>query len=154
MKLTLDLLQFQTSLRFEKREGKSCLFDPIRKKYIIKTPEELVRQLMVLYLIEKEAYNKTRIAIEKELLINQRKKRFDILIYSEDYQPLVLIECKAPNIPLTDSTFRQAACYNFELKADYLVITNGIDTYCCKMNYEEKDYAFLDCVPKWGDLCI
>ncbi|MEN0051927.1 MAG: type I restriction enzyme HsdR N-terminal domain-containing protein [Bacteroidota bacterium] len=148
MNIALDLLQYQSHLRFEKRDGKSCLFDPIRKKYIVKTPEELVRQLMILYLIESGGYNKTRIAVEKELLINQRKKRFDILIYSQDYQPHILIECKAPNIKLTDATFRQAACYNFELKADYLIITNGISTYCCEMDYEEEDYVFLERVPK------
>ncbi|MEL6720917.1 MAG: type I restriction enzyme HsdR N-terminal domain-containing protein [Bacteroidota bacterium] len=149
MNIALDLLQFQSHLKFEKREGKSCIFDPIRKKYLVKTPEELVRQLMILYLIESENYNKTRIAVEKELLINKRKKRFDILIYNTDYQPSILIECKAPSIKLTDATFRQAACYNFELKADYLIITNGISTYCCQMDYEREEYAFLEGLPKW-----
>jgi len=150
MNIVLDLLQFQSALKLEKRNGKSCLFDPIRKKYIIKTPEELVRQLMILHLIENEKYNRTRIAIEKELLINKRKKRFDLLIYNQDYQPHILIECKAPSVKLTDATFRQAACYNFELKADYLIITNGISTYCCQMDYEQENYVFLDRIPSWS----
>ncbi|MEM0992889.1 MAG: type I restriction enzyme HsdR N-terminal domain-containing protein [Bacteroidota bacterium] len=150
MNIILDLLQFQTKLKYRVRDGKSLLFDPIRKKYLVKTPEELVRQLLLIYLMQQLQYPKTRIAVEKELMVNKRQKRFDLLIYNTDFQPFILIECKAPSIKLTDATFRQAATYNFELKADYLVITNGIDTHCCKMNYEEKIYAFQAAFP----LCI
>ncbi|MEM9886913.1 MAG: type I restriction enzyme HsdR N-terminal domain-containing protein [Bacteroidota bacterium] len=147
MNIALDLLQFKADLKTKTVEGQSYLFDAIRKKYLVKTPEELVRQLLVFHLLKVAQYPSARIAIEKELIINQRQKRFDLLVYSKSFQPLILIECKAPKVQLSDQTFRQAATYNFKLKADFLVITNGISTYCCQMNYEEKTYQFLDTIP-------
>ncbi len=127
------------------------IFDPIRKKYIVATPEESVRQLLTLCLLEDFAYPKNSISIEKMLIINGLRKRFDILIYDENTKPFLIIECKAPNISLSDDVFRQAATYNFQLKAPYLVISNGMETYCCKVNYEEETYFFMEALPAYPE---
>jgi len=149
MNIDLNLLQFQEELDRKKEESKRYIFDPIRKKYLVETPEELVRQLLILHLLKVTRFPKSYIAVEKELIINERQKRFDLLVYNSDYQPLMLIECKSPKVKLSDNTFRQAACYNFELKADYLIITNGISTYCCQMDYNAKTYWFLAALPSF-----
>ncbi len=117
-------------------DGKKYIFDEIRKKYLILTPEEWVRQNILHYLIYDLKYNKNRIAVEKEFTVNKLKKRFDILIYKEnsiaakDLEVFMLIECKAPKIPINDKTVKQIFNYNYKFKADYLVLSNGNDTFC------------------------
>ncbi len=145
--LTVDYLQFKDQLQIYERKEKRYIFDVIRKKELILTSEELVRQLFVQYLMKDRGFSIHKIALEKALLINERIKRFDILVYDTDFQPFILVECKAPNVNLSTATFEQAAWYNFQLKADYLIITNGKATYCCKMDYEEKKYDFCDFIP-------
>jgi type I site-specific restriction endonuclease len=149
MTISLDLLKHSPNLKKKKEDGKVKLFDPIRKKYIVATPEESVRQLLTLYLLEDCAYPKNSISIEKMLIVNDLRKRFDMLIYDETTEPFLIVECKAPNIRLSDDVFRQAATYNFQLKAPYLVISNGMETYCCKMNYEEETYVFMEALPAY-----
>jgi hypothetical protein len=145
--LTVDYLQFKDQLQIYERKEKRYIFDVIRKKELILTSEELVRQLFVQYLMKDRGFSIHKIALEKALLINERIKRFDILVYHTDFHPFILVECKAPNVNLSTATFEQAAWYNFQLKADYLIITNGKATYCCKMDYEEKKYDFCDFIP-------
>ncbi len=145
--LTVDYLQFKDQLQIYEKKKKRYIFDSIRKKELVLTPEELVRQLFVQYLVKDRGFSIHKIALEKSLLINERIKRFDILVYNIDFQPFILIECKAPNVKLSTATFEQVAWYNFQLKADYLIITNGKVTYCCKMDYEEKKYDFCDFIP-------
>ena len=117
-------------------EGKRYIFDEIRKKYLILTPEEWVRQNILHYLIYDLKYNKNRIAVEKEFTVNKLKKRFDILIYKDNsvtakyLEVFMLIECKAPKIPINDKTVKQIFNYNYKFKADYLVLSNGNDTFC------------------------
>ncbi len=145
--IKLDLIAYKNSLQIEEREGKRVVYDPIRRKHIIVQPEELVRQLFLQYLLQNKQYDKNRIAIEKGITINGRLKRFDMFIYRKDMSPFMLVECKAPTIKITEATFRQAAWYNFELKADYLLVTNGIHTHCCAIQHEEKQYTHLDFIP-------
>lgn len=145
--LTIDYLQYKDQLQVFEKSGKHYIFDVIRKKELVLTSEELVRQLFIQYLIKDRGFSIHKIAVERTLIINERTKRFDILVYNSDFQPFILIECKAPNINLSTATFEQAAWYNFQLKADYLVITNGKVTYCCKMDYEEKKYDFCNFIP-------
>jgi hypothetical protein len=147
MTISLDLLKHNDKLVLKKEDGKVKIFDSIRKKYIIATPEESVRQLLTLYFLEDLGCLKNRISIEKQLIINTLQKRFDILVFDEHTKPYMIVECKAPYIKITDDVFRQAATYNFELKAPLLVVTNGIETYCCKMNYEDKTFVFLSEIP-------
>jgi hypothetical protein len=152
MIISLDLLKHSDKLVTKKENGKLKIFDPIRKKYLVMTPEESVRQLLTLYLLEDLAYSKSSISVEKMLRVNGLQKRFDILVYDENTQPFLIIECKSPKIKITDDVFRQASVYNFELQAPYLVVCNGLETYCCKMDYQAKSFTFLEQFPAKNNL--
>ena len=114
------------------------------------TPEEWVRQHCVNFLMIEKKYPKSLINVEKELFINGRKKRYDIVVYNSDGTINILIECKAPKIPITQKTFDQIAQYNLTLKADLLMVTNGLDHYYCKMDYANERYHFLKEVPEYS----
>ena len=135
--------------RFKNSENKLSIFDEIRKKFILLTPEEWVRQHCVLFLIQEKQYPKSLINVEKELVINDRKKRYDIVIFHPDGSINILIECKAPHISITQKTFDQIAQYNLKLDADLLMVTNGLQHYYCQMNFEEKRYNFLADIPDY-----
>lgn len=135
--------------RFKKTENKLFIFDLIRKKYVNCTPEERVRQNTLLYLIETLKYPKSYINVEKKMLINGKNKRYDIVVYLPSGKLFLLIECKAPEIEITQNTFDQIAQYNFLLNSDYLMLTNGINHYFCKMDFENKKYVFLQELPKY-----
>jgi type I site-specific restriction endonuclease len=119
----------------------------VRKRFVLLTPEEHVRQLCLLWLTKAGGYSLARIAVEKKLEVNGNIYRFDILIYDESVKPFLLIECKAPQVPLTQSVFDQAARYNYELNAPYFLVTNGAETFCCATNAEQKKFSFLEQLP-------
>ncbi len=129
------------------------VFDPIRRKWLVIQPEELVRLLTIEYLIDDRKFNSNHIAVEKLLIVNERRKRCDILVYANDnagkLNPWLLIECKAPSVPVSEATFRQIASYNLPLKVRYLLVTNGRQTYCCEMDYERESFEFLNEVPSF-----
>lgn len=145
--IEIDLLAKQDDLRVKTEDGKRYLFDPIRKKWLVIQPEELVRQLMILYLIEELHYNKNRINIEMGLQVNDLQKRCDILVYDDHMSPFLLVECKAPDVNINQSTFRQIAAYNLPLKVPYLLVTNGRVNYCCRMDYEKEEFNFVNRIP-------
>ncbi len=145
--IELNLLELQGKLRFKRKEGKLYLFDTVRKKFLVQTPEEVVRQLVMLYLVEEKGYSINRISVEKSLKVNELTKRFDLLIYDENMKPLMMVECKAPSVSVSQSTFHQIAIYNLPLKVRYLLVTNGMQSYCCEMNYLDESYTFLTEVP-------
>jgi hypothetical protein len=120
---TLNLPTYNFKLK--NSQNKTLIFDKLRKKYVVLTPEEWVRQHFVHFLIDQKKYPETLIAIEKQLTINNLKKRTDILIFNSDGKPEVVIECKAPSIKISQKTFDQIARYNLQLKADFLIVTNG-----------------------------
>ncbi len=138
--------------RFKNNEKHTLIFDELRKKYMILTPEEWVRQNFVKFLINEKNYPVSLIAIEKQLTINNLKKRTDILIFSKDGLPNVIVECKAPHIKITQDTFDQIARYNLKLKANYLVVTNGLQHYYCQLNTNEQSYIFLKDIPSYNKL--
>lgn len=149
--LQIDFLQYRQQLKTRRDQDKTWLWGIIRQKYLVLQPEEVVRQLTLLYLLQQKGYNKNRIGVEKGLKVNELSKRCDILVYTPDMRPFLLIECKAPEVPLTQSTFEQIARYNLPLHVDYLLVTNGMHTYCCKMNYQEESFTFLEEVPEWPE---
>ena len=112
-------------------------------------PEEWVRQHCVSYLIEEKKFPKSLINVEKELKINGLKKRYDIVVFNSDGSIYLVVECKAPNIKVTQDTFDQIARYNMALEASYLMITNGINHYYCIMDYEQEQYQFLKDIPNY-----
>ncbi len=147
--IEIDLLAGQDQLKVKTEAGTRYLFDPIRKKWLVVQPEELVRQLVILYLIKEKQYNKNRINIEMGLQVNALQKRCDILVYDKDMNPFLLVECKAPSVKVTQATFRQIANYNLPLRVPYLLVTNGVVNYCCRMNYEDESFEFVSEVPSF-----
>jgi len=123
-------IQFpQPEFRIKKEENKDFIFDALRKKWLLLTPEEWVRQNFVQYLIKIRNYPSALIALEKEIWLGELKKRFDVLIYNKDHKPWMMIECKGGEIKLNDSVLQQVLRYNISVPVDFIVITNGNFTY-------------------------
>lgn len=128
------------------------IFDTVRKKYVVLTPEEWVRQNFVRYLIEERKYPASLIAIEKTITVNKLKKRCDIVVYNRDRKPVILVECKASSIKISQSSFDQAARYNIALNVKYLIITNGINHYSCIVEGAKSAYVFLENIPLYNEI--
>lgn len=137
------------SFRFKNSENKVSIFDEIRKKFIILTPEEWVRQHVVRFLLEEKKYPKSLINVEKVLTVNGLRKRYDVVVFNSDGSIFVLIECKAPEIKTAQATFDQIARYNMTLKAEYMMVTNGHNHYFCQMDFENEKYEFLNELPDY-----
>ena len=147
MLLQLDLTQWQPHLRLKKQGAITYVWDTIRRKYLVLQPEELVRQLLILHLTHALGYSIHRIQVEQVLKVAGRTRRFDILVLDKALQPYLLIECKAPNIPLDQSTLDQASAYNYAIKAPFLLATNGLHAYVCAIDFEDKKFTFLAEIP-------
>ena len=137
------------NFRFKNSENKVSIFDDIRKKFIILTPEEWVRQNTIQFLLQEKKYPKSYLNIEKLIKINDIIKRYDIVVFQPDGTIFLLIECKAPGIKITQQTFDQIARYNLTLKAQYLMVTNGLNHYFCQMDFEKEQYVFLKELPEF-----
>ena len=127
--------------------GKYFIYDEIRKKDVILTPEEWVRQHFIHFLINHRGYSKNYIKIEKQIKVNNRLKRFDGLVYDKDGSPKVLIECKSPEIKISQDTFGQIATYNMTLRVPYLIVTNGNSHFICEIDFENNSFTYLDEIP-------
>ena len=137
------------SFRFKNSENKVSIFDEIRKKFILLTPEEWVRQHTIQFLLQEKKYPKSYINVEKTITINGTKKRYDLVVFKPNGELFLLVECKAPEVTITQHTFDQIARYNLKLNADYLMVTNGLNHYFCEMNLEEEKYIFLKELPEY-----
>ena len=135
------------SFRFKNSENKVSIFDEIRKKFIILTPEEWVRQHTVQFLLHEKKYPKSYLNVEKLIKINDISKRYDIVVFQPNGEIFLLIECKAPEVNITQNTFDQIARYNLKLNAKYLMVTNGLNHYFCQMDFEKEQYIFLNELP-------
>lgn len=138
------------SFRFKNSENKTYIFDIIRKKFLLLTPEEWVRQHVLNYLIEDLKYPKSLINVEKLVNVNGLKRRYDIVVFNTDGSFFLLVECKAPEVQISQATFDQIAQYNFVLKAENLMITNGLNHYFCQMDFENEKYVFLKELPEFS----
>jgi len=136
------------TFRFKKEDDKELIFDEIRKKFVVLTPEEWVRQHTVRMLIEEKNIPKSHINVEKQIVLNKLKKRYDIVVFNSDGSIFLMVECKAPHINISQTTFDQIAQYNFVLNARYLMVTNGLAHYYCRMDFEEQRYHFLSDLPE------
>lgn len=132
--------------KIQKEAGKDQIFDPLRKSWVVLTPEEWVRQNFIQYLIQVKNYPSTLIAIEKTIQLGELKKRFDIIVYKND-SPWLLIECKEANVPITEKTLEQILQYQQVVEADYLVMTNGHTTYGAKI--ETGKLHYLQSLPEY-----
>lgn len=138
------------SFRIKNKENKLYIFDRIRKKDLILTDEEWVRQNFVSFLHEDKKYPLSLIAIEKQCLVNELIKRTDILVFDKSGAPHIIVECKAMHVKISQDVFDQIARYNMTLKAKYLVVTNGLEHYYCQMNHDLKQYDFLKELPNYS----
>jgi len=122
----------------------SKIFDIVRRKLVMLTPEEWVRQHLIHYLITEKKCPASLMAVEAKLKVNDLLRRTDIVVYNNSLKPLLIAECKAPQVQITQKAFDQAARYNLTLDVQYFILTNGLQIYCCRMNHEEKKYDFLE----------
>lgn len=128
------------------------IFDIIRKKWVILQPEEWVRQHAVWYLIEEKGYPASLIAVEKSLLVNKLQKRFDIVLHNNFGKPLIIVECKAPEIKIGEDALYQALRYNSIIQAPYILLTNGLDMYCGKINFKDASFSYLKDIPFYQEI--
>ena len=138
----------EPAFRTRNREGQMELFDEIRKTWVKITPEEWVRQNFIQWLILEMKYPSAMIAVEKELMLGELKKRFDALIYNRDHEPWMMIECKAPEVDLSEKTIMQILRYNMAIPVPFLVITNG--HYCYAANISDGKVGWLDELPMYS----
>jgi len=144
-------LNFPTySFRLKNSENNTHIFDVIRKKFVVLQPEEWVRQHCVQYLIHQKNYPISLINVEKVVLINGLKKRYDIVVFNPDGSLALVVECKAPKVKITQAAFDQIARYNLTLKAPYLMVTNGLNHYFCTMNHNLESFEFLERLPNYN----
>lgn len=140
--------------RFKVKETakKKYIFDEIRHRYIVLTPEEWVRQNFVKYLVQYKNYSASLIVLEKPANLFSSDIRSDIVIYNNIGKIILLVECKSPDVSITQKTFDQTASYNLKLKAEFLIITNGISHYCFKPDYKKRSWIFLEDIPDYKEL--
>jgi type I site-specific restriction endonuclease len=132
-------------------DGQMMIFDPVRNKFVVNTPEEWVRQNTIKYFTEELAFPKSLIAVEKQFQLHRRKKRTDIVVYNDSGAAMILVECKRPSVKITQAAFDQAFRYNLYLKVPFLVITNGEELYCCEV--KDGKVEFLENIPSYVDVC-
>ena len=138
------------SFRFKNNQNKIAIFDDLRKKFVILTPEEWVRQHCVQFLKNEKNYPPSLINVEKQLKLGDLIKRYDIVVFEPKGNVNLIIECKAPKVKINQETFDQIARYNSILKANFLMVTNGIEHFFCKMDFEAETYIFLKDLPEFS----
>jgi type I site-specific restriction endonuclease len=147
----LNLPEYQFRLR-KNEAGKTEIFDPIRKRFYVLTPEEWVRQNFMQYLIQEKNFPAGLMAVEKGLKLHGAQKRADIVQYSKQGNPALIVECKAPEVKITQDTFDQAARYNLSLQVAYLIITNGMEHYACTVDFAKQEVRFLKEIPDFEQI--
>jgi hypothetical protein len=147
-KLNLPTYSFNIKLI----EQRKYIFDFIRRKFVILTPEEWVRQNFLRYLVDEKKYPASLIAVEMEFKLNNLSKRSDAVVYNKLGKPFLIVECKASSVKIDQKVFDQIARYNMKLNVEYLIVTNGLEHYCCKIDYENNNYIFLKEVPLFKEL--
>ncbi|MBU8891551.1 MAG: type I restriction enzyme HsdR N-terminal domain-containing protein [Bacteroidales bacterium] len=133
-------------------EQRKYIFDFIRKKFVILTPEEWVRQNFLKYLVDEKKYSASLIAVEMEFKLNNLSKRSDAVVYGKSGNPILIVECKATSVKIDQKVFDQIVRYNMKLNVDFLVVTNGLEHYCCKIDYKNQKYSFLKEVPAFEQI--
>ena len=146
----LNLPQYE--IKIGEKDGKRTIFDFLRRKYVALTPEEWVRQHFTHYLTTHKGYPKGLMGNEVELHVGEKRLRCDTVLYNKQGQPQMIIEYKAPTIQIQQKTFDQISVYNLLLHVDYLIVSNGLQHYCCKMDYDNQKYLFLQDIPDYENL--
>lgn len=144
-KLNLPVYEF----RFKKEDSKDYIFDSVRKRFVLLTPEEWVRQNFIRYLTEEKSYPESLMAVEKQIKLNENLFRFDLLIFNKKGKPLLIAEFKAPEVKISQDTFDQVVRYNIALKVERVLVSNGMQHYICEIDYTANSYKFLEEVPEF-----
>lgn len=147
----LNFPSYHFKITSDKAGQSSKIFDIIRRKYVVLTPEEWVRQHLLSYLVFEKKVPKTLIAVEKSVKVNGLARRTDVLVYNKEMRKILLAECKAPSVKITQKVFDQAARYNLSLDVKYFILTNGLNTICCTMDHVNRRYNFLKDVPDFSE---
>jgi len=145
----IDLSFPNYEFRIKNKHNKKYIFDQIRKKFVLLTSEEWVRQNCIMFLINDKKIPKGLINVEKKIKINSLTKRYDIIVYKSNGSVFLLVECKSPDIIINQKTFNQIAIYNYEVDSDFLMVTNGIQNYYCSIDYSNQCYKFVKDFPKY-----
>ncbi len=140
------------SFRIKKEGNKQLIYDNIRKKFLVLTPEEWVRQNFIQFLIKEKGFSASLMAIETGLKINLNQFRADLLVYNRSGNPLLVVEFKAPQVKISQDTFNQIARYNMKFRVPYLIVSNGLDHYCCQLDFEQENYVFLKEIPSFSSI--
>ena len=148
--LQLNLPQYE--FKIKKEAEKLLIFDVLRKKYVKLNPEEWVRQNFIQFLMIEKNYPAALIAVEQELKLNGMKKRCDAVVYNLDAEPIMIIEFKAPEVNINQKVFDQVAVYNSKLKVEFLIVSNGMQHYSCRINLDDAKYEFFTDVPTYSEL--
>jgi len=153
MQIQLPELNFPAmDFRLKKDNGKAQIFDPCRKKFVALSPEEWVRQHCISFLHIFKSVPLSLISVEKALNINTMVLRYDIVVYSKTMVPILLVECKAPEIKISPSTFDQIAAYNLQLKVPFLFVTNGLDHFFCQVDFDNSRVFFIKDLPDYNSM--
>jgi hypothetical protein len=147
-KLNLPAYDF----RYRNEGGKLQVLDVYRKRFVKLTPEEEVRQRFARYLVEEKGYPASLILTEHPLKVNKLTRRCDILVHKPAGHPILLVECKAPEVNISQATFDQVARYNLAFRVSYLIVTNGLKHYCCRIDFSTEKISFLGEIPAHTDL--
>lgn len=136
---------------FSIRSGKpgQLIFDSIRKKYVRLTPEEWVRQNFIQFLVSEKKYSPALLAVETGVNVNNNPQRADLIVFDRQGNPAMVVEFKAPEVKITQQTFDQVARYNMPLKVKFLIVSNGLQHYCCQIDYDSGTYTFLPDIPEF-----
>ena len=137
------------TFRTKTENSKTLIFDSIRKKFVVLTPEEWVRQNFIQYLIQEKKYPQNLMAVEKQVKVNLQQRRFDLLIYRRNGSPYLIAEFKAPNVKITQNAFDQVVRYNMALRVERVVVSNGMQHFACEIDYEKNSYSFLKEIPSF-----
>lgn len=142
------------SFRIRKKDNKTEIFDPVRKKYFVLTPEEWVRQNMISFLNNEKKIPYSLMSVEKRVSINTQPQRFDLLIYNRSGNPVLIGEFKSPQIKITQVVFDQVVRYNMVFKVPYILVSNGLQHYICLVDLKKREYKFLKDIPEFSDLIL
>jgi len=141
------------ALRTKMEEGKHFIFDSIRKKFVVLTPEEWVRQNFIQYLIKEKKYPESLMAVEKQIMVNKKQQRFDLLVYLRNGQPHLIAEFKAPNVKITQDAFDQVVRYNMVLRVERVIVSNGLQHFVCEIDYVKNSFKYLQEIPEFSERC-
>lgn len=148
--LELNLPPFDINVK--KIDGRMSVFDRLRRKYVSLTPEEWVRQHFINYLITVKKYPESLIANEIQIRLNTQKRRCDTIVYTRKLEPIAIVEYKSPDVQITQDVFDQIVRYNIVLKVAYLIVSNGLNHYCCKIDYTTQAFEYLPDIPMYDNL--